>query len=222
MTFSFRAALARLRGRIAAASALAFAIAAPGAAQAAPELYWINPTEPCWGDCKAHVYGGVFVRTGLTTIAKELRTPFQWRYDSDYLVAGAVSRPVLEIGSFAQAELELGLGQRFGEQDEQEVWGALYLRQKKFPWNGYVVTTVAINTGLNYATGISAKEVQRSGNLKGSKLLHYLAPEITLAHPDYPDIEFVFRLHHRSGGYGVISDTKGGAQYATVGVRVPF
>lgn len=207
---------------VAAFAALCLTLAGPSAAQAAPELYWINPTEPCWGDCRFHVYGGVFVRTGLTTVVKEVRTPFQWRYDDDYIGAAAVSRPVLEIGKFAQVETELGVGQRFGEQDETEIWGAVYLRQKKFPWNRWVVTTAAINTGINYATDISAKEVQRSGNLKGSKLLHYLAPEITFAHPDNPDVQLILRLHHRSGGYGLISDTKGGAQYATVGVRIPF
>lgn len=208
--------------RFALGAAVAGGLGVAGSAQAAPELQWINPLEPCWGDCKLHIYSGVFIRTGLTTIIKEVRTPFNVDYDDDYFVGGAVSRPVLKIGDFAQVEPELGVGQRFGEQDEQEVWAAVYLRYTKFPWNDRLLTTVAINTGVNYATDISAKEIQRSGNLKGDRLLHYLAPEVTFAHPDNPDLQLVFRLHHRSGGYGVISETKGGAQYGTVGIKIPF
>jgi hypothetical protein len=52
--------------------------------------------------------------------------------------------------------------------------------------------------------------------------MHYLAPEITLAAPSRPDLELVFRFHHRSGVWGIVSDAWGGAQYASVGLRLRF
>ncbi len=56
-------------------------------------------------------------------------TPWDWSYDTDdYLVGAKVSRKLISIGKVVHIEPELGIGQRFGEQHETEVWAALYLR----------------------------------------------------------------------------------------------
>jgi hypothetical protein len=52
--------------------------------------------------------------------------------------------------------------------------------------------------------------------------MHFFSPEITLAAPSRPSVELVLRFHHRSGVWGLVSDAWGGAQYASVGVRVRF
>ena len=52
--------------------------------------------------------------------------------------------------------------------------------------------------------------------------MHYFAPELTFAMPSHPNVELVFRMHHRSGIFGLVSDAWGGAQYATVGLRIRF
>ena len=65
-------------------------------------------------------------------------------------------------------------------------------------------------------------EQDRAKDGEGSQVMHYFAPEITLALPQAPDIELMFRFHHRSGVFGVVSDAFGGAQYGTVGLRVRF
>ena len=85
-----------------------------------------------------------------------------------------------------------------------------------------LVTTVAISTGLNYATGISEMEQERASDGEGSRLMHFFSPEITFALPRRPEVELLFRFHHRSGVFGLVSDAWGGAQYGTVGLRVRF
>jgi len=59
----------------------------------------------------------------------------------------------------------------------------------------------------------------RPGDVLG---MHFFSPELTFALPRAPGTELLFRFHHRSGVYGLISDAHGGAQYGTVGLRLRF
>jgi len=84
------------------------------------------------------------------------------------------------------------------------------------------VTTAAVSTGLNYATGVSEVERERARDDQGARLMHFFSPEVTFALPQAPQYELLFRFHHRSGVFGLISDAWGGAQYGTIGLRVRF
>lgn len=148
--------------------------------------------------------------------------PTSWDFTDDGIVAAALSREWIEFSCCLTIEPELGVGRRFGEQDEFEFWGAFYLRYRGFPWDHLVATSVALSTGMNYATGTSEQERQRNQNETGSRWLHYFSPEITFALPSHPDVELMFRLHHRSGIFGTINGARGGNQYGTVGIRVRF
>ena len=46
--------------------------------------------------------------------------------------------------------------------------------------------------------------------------------ELTLGLPSLPQWSASFRIHHRSGAYGLISDAEGGSHYGTVGLRLRF
>lgn len=186
--------------------------------------HWLGLTGACSGDCSVMVFSGPFVNTGLSDIAfhGDL-SPFAWHYGASTFLGVTASRRIATFwhGRF-DIEPEIGLGKRFGNMHEWEAWGAVFLRYNYFPWNNYIYTTVAISTGLDYASDISEIEVRRSGDNRGSRLLHYLAPEITFALPQHKSEELVVRLHHRSGAYGLVSRTGGGAQYLTVGLRLRF
>lgn len=178
---------------------------------------------PCAGDCAVAVYGGHYVEDSMNDILLNDPTfPTDWDFTGDGIIAGAVSREWLSYGDHLVLEPELGIGKRFGEQDETEFWGALFFRYRGFPWDHWVTTSVAISTGMNYATGTSEQEIERNRNDEGSHWLHFLSPEITFALPSRPDIELMFRLHHRSGIFGTINGARGGNQYGTVGLRVRF
>lgn len=148
--------------------------------------------------------------------------PTSWEFNDDGIVAATFSREWIDFTCCLTIEPELGAGRRFGNQDEFEFWGALYLRYRGFPWDRYLTTSVAISTGMNYATGTSEEERERNQNETGSRWLHYLSPEVTFALPSHPDVELMFRLHHRSGIFGLINGAHGGNQYGTVGLRVRF
>lgn len=176
---------------------------------------------PCTGDCGVAIYGGRYVEDSLVDILFDPIPPTDWDYRDDRLIATTVSREVGQVWRL-HLEPEVGIGQRYGEQDETEFWAALYVRYRGFPWDGFVTTSIALSTGLNWATGVSEVEQDRARDGEGSRLMHYFAPEVTFALPSHPDVELLFRVHHRSGVFGLVSDAWGGAQYGTVGFRVRF
>lgn len=188
-------------------------------------------TKACSGECGFQIYAGRFVDDSMKSIfgLKGFTPIWDWTWADSGIVAAAVSRPIVSLKDYAEIEGELGIAKRFGDATSEEVWGALFFRWKWFPWNKFVKTSIAVSTGLNYARKLDQLEVAQAGNHEGSKLLHFLTPEIALSMPEHPQYELVFRFHHRSGGkHFLLGDTKifnstaGGAQYATVGLRYRF
>lgn len=203
---------------------MAFLACAAFAADGEGSWYRLYPLRgPCAGNCATAIYAGWYVDNSMgQVLVTSPETPFTWDYEGDYLVATAVSRRVATLWRHVDVEPELGVGQRWGEQDETEVWGAFFFRWRGFPWDRTIVTTAAVSTGFNYATGISEKEQKRANDGEGSRLMHFFAPEITFALPSRPNYELLFRFHHRSGVFGLVSDAWGGAQYGTIGLRIRF
>jgi hypothetical protein len=197
----------------------AFALGKPASAWSPASLF-----APCTGECGVAIYGGNYVEDGMgEVLVNNPQLPTSWRYADDHIIATAVSREVGTILRRWHLEPEVGIAQRFGQQDASEVWGAMFFRYKGFPWDKFVVTTAAVSLGLNYASKVTdVEESQANEGQSGSRLMHFFAPEITFASPRHPNVELLFRFHHRSGLFGVVGDSFGGAQYGTVGVRVRF
>jgi len=192
------------------------AVEAPAAESA---LQFHSPFGPCEMNCSATIYVGRYISTPMSDIFAKFKTaPWNWKTKDSTLVSGSFSREVLTYRDLWAFETELGVGKRFGELHAAEAWGALYWRWKAFPWNDYLRTTVAVSTGLNWASKIDGIERDKASHT--SHVLHYLSPEITFGLPDNQHWDVVFRFHHRSGGkLGVFNHNSGGAQYQTVGLR---
>jgi hypothetical protein len=169
----------------------------------------------CSGDCGVLILGGQSItRSPLQRIVIGT-API--RFDNTQLIGLAISRPALTYGNWFTIEAEAGAGQRVGNMHEEQFWTALYFRVKPFPTNRFVRTSIAVSTGLDIATGISALERRRSYG-HPSLILHNFSPEITFALPDYPETHLVFRIQHRSGLYGLINNGSG-TTFLAVGLR---
>lgn len=187
-------------------------------------------TSLCGGRCAITVFAGPRVETPLASAfgIKTYVPPWRWDLGNSGLIAGAISRTLYSLWGYFDFEGEFGLGQRVGSLTEQEAWIALYGRWKWFPWNDYVRTTIAMSTGLNYADGNPLYETIRSKTVHGSRLMHYVGPEITFGDPKHPELDFLVRFHHRSGGrdyWGcqpIFKCTTGGAQEIVAGIRYHF
>ena len=170
------------------------------------------------------VFAGQSVNTNVQDIFFKGISPTGWGYDEGGIVGAAASRRIATLYRAFDIEAEFGAAKRFGHQQEGEFWGAMYVRYTAFPWNKYLYTTLALSTGLNYATGISdfEKEHSKLTPKAGTHIQHYFSPELTFALPEHKDRQLVVRLHHRSGAWGIVSGAMSGSTYLTVGVRAWF
>ena len=149
--------------------------------------------------------------------------PHKTEFEDTYLTAVALSKKLFDIGAHLDVELEGNIVRRFGDDDSWEFNAALFFRWDKFPWQVQIYTTVAIGAlGPSYATGISDGERRKSGNDEGSRLLHYMAPEITFSPPSNHDIAVIMRVHHRSGVFGLFDGVDGGSNFVSIGLRHYF
>ena len=122
---------------------------------------------------------------------------------------------------------ERSFGQRYGALRETEAWVAIYARWVRFPWSDFLRASLAVSTGLNFASGVALYEEARGKVPGGSRTQHYFSPEMTFGLPDKPDVDLVFRFHHRSGGAVVgnktlFNGTDGGVQHFMLGLRYQF
>jgi len=108
-----------------------------------------------------------------------------------------------------------------GRQRYEEYAACLLLRYHRFPWDRYLNTTVAFGEGLSYTSELSLREAQAASG-ETRKLLNYLAVELGFALPRYPDWSLVYRIHHRSGVFGLMGGLAGVSDYYCLGIRYRF
>jgi len=184
----------------------------------------------CTGDCALTISIGPRLETTLRSalaLEQPYTAPWNWQYGNSGLVSAALSKRYVLIEDTIYFEGEIGFGQRYGALRETEAWVALYARWVRFPWNEFLRTSLAVSTGLNFASGVARYEESRGKVPGGSRTQHYFSPEMTLGLPDKPDVDLVFRFHHRSGGAIVgnktlFNGTDGGVQHFMVGLRYRF
>ena len=138
-----------------------------------------------------------------------------------YVVVGALSwtfaRYFEEALSF---ELEGQVGKWWGDQHNVEFNLPLAIRWSKFPWNQYVSTSLAFGLGPSYATKEPAAEIDEHDSTK--QFLVYWFCEMAFG-PPYSNWAGVFRIHHRSGAFGLIADRgEGGSNSLAFGLKYRF
>jgi hypothetical protein len=93
-------------------------------------------------------------------------------------------------------------------------------RWANFPWNHYVVTSLAIGEGVSYVSSIPSIEKRQNQNTK--RILNYLMLEATFAIPNYPQWHLILRIHHRSGAFGLYHAGNTGSNVLGLGIRYIF
>jgi hypothetical protein len=189
-----------------------------------------NIFAPCTGECAVLVNAGPWLDRGLPVafgVDGFVAGPTFENADTGIL-AVSVSRPLVTIRDRVDIAPEVGVAKRFGDSDSEEVWASLNVRVRSFPWDHVVRTTAAFGIGANYAFRLDPLEDAVDPDSGLEHLLVYLAPEITLGLPKYPNADLVLRIHHRSGGERYLlrelwgSQEGGAAQFITAGLRWRF
>ena len=116
-------------------------------------------------------------------------------------------------------ELEGQVGKYFGDQDNWEINIPIVgFRWHQFPWNTKVKTSFAWGIGPSYATEVPEVEIEIGDD--STQWLIYWYGELTFG-PPKGWWEIIARLHHRSGGFGLVAD-EGGSNTVCVGLRYRF
>ncbi len=91
-------------------------------------------------------------------------------------------------------------------------------RWEPFPWDEVVDTSLAFGIGPSYASSKPKVEVANDGDSR--RLLVYWMMEIEVGVPD-KSWSAIFRLHHRSGAFGLVAD-EGGSNAMVIGLKQRF
>ncbi len=163
------------------------------------------------------VFGGLY-RSG--NMGQAL-SPFG-NYDSAGVIGAAYRREFYDIGLGIKFGAEAGLAGRFGDGNSAEIWGGATFR-RAFVVANVVTISPGIVMGLSAtssAMGVERlREIQHGGD---STLLFYFSPELAFSFASIPNVDFVFRLHHRSGLKGTLGHMHEGHNASTFGVRWYF
>lgn len=186
---------------------------APGAAAARQPA---DPAERRWA-----VTGFAGVSIDEVPFSQTVLQPWNGTWGEDTFVGLAGSYRIARFWRWFTVEAELGTGGRFGATNGGEIWGAFYLRFDGFPWNHLLYTSIAGSTGLNWVSRLPPVEAGPPDRPEQdtSHVLHYFAPEITVALPHLRQHEIVLRYHHRSGIFGLMNGVEDGANVIAIGYR---
>jgi len=176
-------------------------------------LVRVGDTHPGEGEWSVFAYGGQWSANNIGSILRG-RTEFR----DSYVGVGGGSRTLYRFRDKFSLELEANAGTHRGLQKHAEVNTALLLRWERFPWGRYVNTSVAFGLGPSYA--LRDPVVERHRRRPVSRLLVFMPVEVTFAAPRArkPHWEWIVRVHHRSGAFGVVSTARG-SNFVSTGVR---
>jgi hypothetical protein len=122
------------------------------------------------------------------------------------------------------ADWEAQLTKHHGLQDNFESHLALLLRTRDFSIVGPLQINFALGMGPSYAFSTPTYEDGPNGqpNQGKYKFQNYVAYEMDWSLRSLPDWSLAFRVHHRSGIFGVIAPSKVGSNFFAVGIRRHF
>ncbi len=121
-------------------------------------------------------------------------------------------------------EVEMQVLQHFNLEDHTEGTLALVLRSGEMNITENFSFNIAFGEGISYA--FTAPDLEHGKNgIRGVdtyKFENLLLFELELAHKQFEQVHLVGRIHHRSGGYGLITPRNTGSNYLGLGLRYDF
>jgi len=143
-------------------------------------------------------------------------------HEANYIAGGAYERDFYQRWGFALGT-EIGAAERFGMGKSFEAWAGLNVRYTAFVFLNSVRIIPGITFGLSAITRPVGIEAERETDVQGdARLLGYLGPELAVSFVNLPNLEFVYRLQHRSGANGTLGKMSDTANANVFGIRFRF
>ena len=144
------------------------------------------------------------------------------RYEHSGIAGAAYRAEFFRLGSAFNMGAEFGTAVRFGDGTSGEFWGAGTLTYRGFETGGFafIPTGVFGLSAITNTMGVErARAIEHGGN---ESLLFYVGFELAISNAKLPGWELVYRVHHRSGGYGVLGGVIEGHNANVLGIRHYF
>ncbi|MCX8069730.1 MAG: hypothetical protein N2738_04435 [Thermodesulfovibrionales bacterium] len=139
--------------------------------------------------------------------------------ENSYIYVLGAGTQIYRLTKHLTIDAEALLGQHSGKQTNQEFAFALLLRSR-FNLTDNVNLGITFGDGLSYAS--TTPKIETDNSEDTSRLLNLLLTEITIGIPK-SKIDVFFRIHHRSGIFGLVNGIeKGGSNFHCLGVRYFF
>lgn len=147
---------------------------------------------------------------------------FDVHYERNYIVGAAYDHQLANFSSIFIVNGQVGVADRFGDGNTVELWGGVHL-QSRIPFASVLYLTPGLTLGLSGVTDCQGIECQRQADHHGNAhLLFYFSPELAFTLRQYPDVDLVYQLHHRSGLFGTLGKMEEGTNANVVGLRYHF
>ncbi len=170
-------------------------------------------------DQNTFVFGGRYTNQYI----ENALNPFTVGYENNYVVGAGYQEFFLGEDGGLKLGGEVGAALRMGNQTSTEIWVGPVLRADGLIQTDHVKISLSATAGLSLTSDTIGIEAQRERETNGdTTLLYYFGPELSVASTDDPDLEFFWRLHHRSGGGGTLGGLRDGANATALGVRLHF
>ncbi|MGZ0189284.1 MAG: hypothetical protein ACKVH0_14970 [Alphaproteobacteria bacterium] len=140
---------------------------------------------------------------------------------SETIAGVGIGREVLDLGSGFSMEAGLWFAHRIDEGGVELGLPVTFVFDG-FPWRDKLPMRLRLAVGPSFISKITPTEQSKDVNNVGSKVLNMFNPEIEVGLPGAPEWSGFFRLHHRSGIFGLIDDVTGGSTYMLLGLKHRF
>lgn len=168
-------------------------------------------------DWSIFAYGGSWTDTRIGQIFQ-----FETDMQNSHIWVCGLSAHIADITGDLLLEGEINKGVHSGKyQDHWEINWAFSLRWTRFPWDNTVNTSLLYGLGVSYAS--RRPEIEQRSDRGPTHVLVFMPVEFSFSLPEksFSRYEILFRIHHRSGSYGVVSDARG-SNFLTGGLRYRF
>ncbi len=168
-------------------------------------------------------YLGQGVHNYLDQISKDI-SQGDMVFAPTYIVTLSYSKTLYDVNEHFKMGFETDVGKHFGLQENGEV-GVLWLFMLKaiFPANPYVEMDVIYGEGLSYAIGTPYfEDGPKNEPDKRYPFQSFLIFDFDLYLSRYPKTHLFYRVHHRSGVYGLITPEQVGSNFIGFGIKHIF
>lgn len=178
----------------------------------------VQPIYADWDSFWQTKWSGAFYYGKVTknTLGRVIR--FDYELDKDELYSLEIARYFREDGAVRQYwgpwVYEIGLvlnvtihNDRLGTITEIDPY--ITGKWPILPENDFVKARIIIGEGLSWVSEVPFREYRNSQ--EPQKLLNYLMFEFSFAPAKHPEIELVYRIHHRSGVFGLYHANNSGS-----------